>query len=267
MHVELYEKTEPLGSVIHFLTVILESLGWNEEGDTLAMDVGCGAGNVTTKWILPVFPNIKKMIALDHLPGMIQQARANHSHPKVEFHVANFEDSSSVEQWKGQISKLVSIHVFNWFKDQKKCFQTVYDLLQPGGEAALYFVLHSDFYAGVVDVTKDPKWSPYFKGVDSWVPESHFKRYDSSHYKKIAKDIGFSIVFCENEMKVNKLPSEKYAKDLYYSISALAPYVPTNLKEEYKEDLYQHVLRNGGINADGTQVHRASTLEIVLRKE
>ncbi|GIY33694.1 methyltransf_25 domain-containing protein [Caerostris darwini] len=236
MHVELYEKTEPLGSVIHFLTVILKSLGWNEESDTLTMDVGCGAGNVTTKWILPVFPNVKKMIALDHLPGMIQQARANHSHPKVEFHVANFEDSSSVEQWKGQISKLVSIHVFNWFKDQR-------------------------------NVSRPFTISCNQEGVDSWVPESHFKRYDSSHYKTIAKEIGFSIVFCENEMKVNKLPSEKYAKDLYYSISALAPYVPTNLKEEFKEDLFQHVLRNGGINADGTQVHRASTLELVLRKE
>ncbi|GFT36667.1 methyltransf_25 domain-containing protein [Nephila pilipes] len=266
LEVDLYEKAQPLDSVIHFLTVTLKELGWNNGKDDLVMDVGCGPGNVTVKWILPIFPNLKKMIAMDYLPSMIKAATTRNYHPKIEYHTANFEDESTVERWKGQISKLTSILSFHWFKDQAKSFQIIYDLLQPGGEAACYFILGSDYYDAVLEIANDQKWKSFFEKSDICTPESYYKKYDSSHYRKLAEGIGFKVVLCRCEFKINKLPSHKEAKDLFYSICPLVPHVPENERNIFKDELYQSVLKNGGRSEDGTPLHRASTIEIVIKK-
>ncbi|GFT36669.1 methyltransf_25 domain-containing protein [Nephila pilipes] len=230
------------------------------------MDVGCGPGKVTTKWVLPLFRDVKKIVALDYLPSMIEKATAWNAHPKVEYHVRNFEDRSAVESWKGQISKIVSIHCFNWFKNQKEGFQTAYDLLKPGGEAALYFELHSNFFTAVEEITDSEKWKSFFKGIYNYVPESNRKKYDSTHYRKMAESIGFEVLFCQSELKINKFNSHETVKGLYYSVCALVPYVPENRREEFKDDLYQCVLKHGNRNIDSIPLHAATTLELVVRK-
>lgn len=266
LEAELYENTEPLSSVINFLTVTLKDLGWNDGKDDLVMDVGCGPGNVTLKWILPLYPNLKKLIALDYLPSMIKLARTKNSHPKIEYHIADFEDGSTIELWKGQINKLISIHCFNWLKNQEKGFEIVYDLLQPGGEAAFYFVLQSDFYDAVLDMLNNSKWKSLFEGMDNCVPKSYYEKYDASHYQKITEKIGFSVVLCHAHLKVNKLPTHKEAKDLYFSICTLIPRIPESRREEFKKEFYQSILDYGGMSNDETPLHRALTLELVLRK-
>lgn len=266
MHAQLYESVKPLDSVVHFLKVTLKDLGWYKQKEELVMDAGCGPGHLTLQFILPLFPDVQKLVALDYSSSMIETARSNYSHPRIEYHTANFEDKSDLKRWNCQVTKLVSIHCLNWLKNQKQSFQNVYDLLQPGGEAAFYFVLVSDFYAAVVDIYNDPKWSGYFKGVDNRVPESHTKKYDSTHYKKIVEDIGFEVLLCRDELKVNPLASEKEAKDLYYSLTVLVHHVPQNLKDDFRDDLYDYVVKNGGIAEDGTLVHRAVSLELVVRK-
>ncbi|CAL1293350.1 unnamed protein product [Larinioides sclopetarius] len=266
MNAQLYESVKPLDSVVHFLTVTLRDLGWYKQKEELVMDVGCGPGHVTFQFVLPLFPNAEKFVAVDYSSSMIEAARSNYLHPKIEYHVADFEDKSDVQRWNGQVTKLVSIHCVNWLKNQKQSFQNTYDLLQPGGEAAFYFVLISDFYAAVVDIYNDPKWRGYFEGVDSRVPESHCKKFDSTHYRKIVEDIGFDVLLCRDELKVNPLSSEKAAKDLYYSLTVLVHHVPQSLKDEFRNDLNEYVVKNGGKTEDGTLVHRAVTLELVVRK-
>ncbi|GFY74871.1 methyltransf_25 domain-containing protein [Trichonephila inaurata madagascariensis] len=236
---ELYESTEPLNSVISFLTVTLKELGWNDGKEHLVMDVGCGPGNVTVNWILPLFPNHKKMIALDYLPSMIELARTKNFHPKTEYHVADFEDGQG----------------------------------------------------------------PFFlQGIDNHVPKSCYEKYDASHYRKIAEKTGFSVVLCQTDLKVNELASHQDAKvklyaylkervyqgvdltwsftlfvrrvlrnqrrqvNLLFSICTLIPHIPESQKDEFKKEFYQSILEHGGITDDGTPVHRALTLELVLRK-
>ncbi|GFQ83194.1 methyltransf_25 domain-containing protein [Trichonephila clavata] len=263
---ELYESTEPLNSVISFLRVTLKDLGWNDGKEHLVMDVGCGPGNVTVNWILPLFPNLKKIIALDYLPSMIELAKTKNFHPKTEYHVADFEDGSATEVWNGQITKLISIHCFNWFKNQEKALQIAYDLLQLGGEAALYFIVQSDYYDTVLDITNNSKWKSLFEGIDIHVPKSCYEKYNASHYRKIAEKIGFSVVLCQTDLKVNELPTHQDAKDLLFSICTLIPHIPESQKDEFKKEFYQSILEHGGITKDGAPVHRALTLELVLRK-
>ncbi|GFU23595.1 methyltransf_25 domain-containing protein [Nephila pilipes] len=209
---DLYDRRQPLDSVIYFLTVTLKELKWNDGRKNVVMDVGCGPGNTTIEWILPLFSNLEKLIALDSLPSMIEIATAKNCHPKVEYYIADFNDRSAVERWKGEITKLISVNCFHWLKDQEKCFQLVYDLLQPGGEAACYFLLESYFYDAMIQIKSDPKWKDHLEDVDMCIPESHFNKYDSSHYRKMVENIGFEVVLCQSEIKINRLPSHEKAK-------------------------------------------------------
>ncbi|PRD35480.1 UNVERIFIED_CONTAM: hypothetical protein NCL1_11508 [Trichonephila clavipes] len=92
---DLYKRVYPIDSVIQFLSVTLKELGWYEGQRNLVMDVGCGPGDVTVKWILPMFSNLDKVIALDCLQSMIEKAIDKNYHPRVEYHTINFEDGSS----------------------------------------------------------------------------------------------------------------------------------------------------------------------------
>ncbi|GFY71780.1 methyltransf_25 domain-containing protein [Trichonephila inaurata madagascariensis] len=210
MHFEAkwYARSEPLQSVVHFIKVTLKELGWNDGTEDLVMDVGCGPGKVTTKWVLTLFQEVEKIVALDYLSSMIEKARTLNAHPKVEYHVGDFEGGSTTENWKGQVSKMISIHCFNWFKTQRESFLTVYDLLQPGGEVALYFELHSDFFSALEEITYSEKWKSFFQGIYNYVPESNRKKYDSSHYRKMVEEIGFEVRFCQSELKVEDVVSD-----------------------------------------------------------
>ncbi|GFW79757.1 hypothetical protein TNCV_2589771 [Trichonephila clavipes] len=60
--------------------------------------------------------------------------------------------------------------------------------------------------------------------------------------------------------KIEKSP------DLLFSICTLIPHIPESQKDEFKKEFYQSILEHGGITDDGTPVHRALTLELILRK-
>ncbi|GIY33692.1 juvenile hormone acid O-methyltransferase [Caerostris darwini] len=201
---ELYSpQCIPVESSKRFVKKILPELGWDKNiEDEVVMDVGCGAGGTTAKLIFPLFTHSKKIFAVDFLPGMIDLAKRENSHPLIEYSVANIGDWSTVKQWEDQITKLVSIHCFEWVKDQKKCFQNVFKLLKKDGQAALCFVLQSSFYDSVLEIEKNAKWRKFFEGIDNYVSESHYKKYDYFYYKQILEDIGFDIVYCREEVKM-----------------------------------------------------------------
>ncbi|GFW79760.1 ATP-dependent DNA helicase [Trichonephila clavipes] len=57
---------------------------------------------------------------------------------------------------------------------------------------------------------------PFFlQGIDNHVPKSCYEKYDASHYRKIAEKIGFSVVLCQTDLKVNELASHQDAKDAF----------------------------------------------------
>ncbi|GFY69812.1 methyltransf_25 domain-containing protein [Trichonephila inaurata madagascariensis] len=102
--------------------------------------------------------------------------------------------------------------------------------------------------------------------VDLCIPESYYKKYDSLHYQKLVEDIGFKVVLCRSEFKINRLPSHEEAKDLFYSICSVLPHIPAEHRQVFKDDFYQSLLDNGARNDDGAPLHRALTLEIVVQK-
>ncbi|GFT62182.1 methyltransf_25 domain-containing protein, partial [Nephila pilipes] len=91
---EIFSQLDrPWDSIARFLSRTLPELGWDRgDQEEVVMDVGCGPGRITLEFILPLFPNLKNIIAIDAVPSMIKLARTLNPHPKIEYSVANFED-------------------------------------------------------------------------------------------------------------------------------------------------------------------------------
>ncbi|GFR02559.1 jhamt [Trichonephila clavata] len=90
---ELYNTMDkPWETIIYFLNKTLPKLGWNSDQPEVVMDVGSGPGYLSKHYILPAFPNVKKLIAMDATASMIEVAKVRHPHPKIEYVVANMED-------------------------------------------------------------------------------------------------------------------------------------------------------------------------------
>ncbi|GIY45323.1 methyltransf_25 domain-containing protein [Caerostris extrusa] len=266
---ETYSKLDrPWDSVVRFIKVTLPEMGWSSgDKEETIMDVGCGPGRLTRHFILPCFPSLKKIIAIDAVPGMIEQAKKLHPHPKVEYIVGNFEESSSLNQWKGKLTKFISIQCFNRMKDQKCAFKTVYDLLQPKGEAAFLFLLHNGYYEAIMKIVKDPKWKSYFKfNIEDSIPTSQLKNYNSLHFKNMVKDVGFSVRHCQETQNVTTFPTDEDYIEFYYSVCPLAPFIPKDKVEEFKKDLLNYTSKQNGRNSDGTPVDKSTTLEMILQK-
>ncbi|GFT36671.1 methyltransf_25 domain-containing protein [Nephila pilipes] len=267
--VDIYSQLDnPWDSIVRFLNITLREMGWsNGDQEEVVMDVGCGPGRLTSEFILRIFPNLKKIIALDAESNMIEKARCLHPHPKIEYDVANFEDRSLIELWNGKITKFISVHCFNRMQDQKGAFQRVYDLLPPNGEAGFVFLLHNGYYDALQYLAKDLKWCSYIPfDIEDCIPKSHAKGYTSFHYKKMLEGIGFEIRHCQQVQNVTTFLSDELYTDFLYSVCELTPYIPNDVKKDFKKDLLHYTLKQNGRNDDGTPVDRTTTLELVQTK-
>ncbi|KAG8182115.1 hypothetical protein JTE90_002610 [Oedothorax gibbosus] len=245
MDPSLYNTLEkPTTSVGQFFSgPVSKTFSNMDTQDQVVMDMGCGPGNITTKSIVPLFPNLKKVLAVDILPNMIEFAKKNNSHPKVDYSVGDISQWSSVEKWGGEISNFFSIQVFHWLKDQKEGFRHVHQLLKPGGYAVFFFVLQSTFFDMCSEIESKSKWSEYLKDVNSSVPMSHTENYQPEYYADMVTEIGFKIEYYNGDMKTDVFASDSLYRDLF---------------------LIAHLKRNRRINGLPTQEGRM--LELIARK-
>ncbi|GBN57682.1 hypothetical protein AVEN_216001-1 [Araneus ventricosus] len=236
----------PLESARCFVVKVLPQMGWCRSIDEeVVLDVGCGPGGTTKNLVLPLFQNARKIFAIDAVPGMIALARKENFSPQIEYFIADIEEWSTVKHLENQITKLVSILCFNWLKDQRKAFYNTYRLLKQGGEAAIFFALQGGFFAATLDIQKNPKWSNFFKGVDTFVPESQHMGYGATYYKKMSEEVGFEVLYCKVEERIDVFTSEGEYRKFYTSICVLREYVPED-RSGVRERLHGRAHRKNG---------------------
>ncbi|GFY70521.1 hypothetical protein TNIN_188941 [Trichonephila inaurata madagascariensis] len=197
---------------------------------------------------------------------MVELAQRRNFHPKIRYSVANIEDWSTIKHWKGQITKMVSVYCFHWLTDQRKGFQNVYHLLNPGGQAAILIVTGTPLASAVSEMQNNPKWNNFLKGIDTYIKGYNHSKFNTSFYSKILGEIGFEILHCKREVKNDVFVSEKQYRDFFTSICVSTSHIPVDRKKEFLNEFFETLDRHNGRNVNELPVHRGRIMELVIRK-
>ncbi|GIY61604.1 methyltransf_25 domain-containing protein [Caerostris darwini] len=264
-----YSKSQVhLQSVQDFLLDVADKANIRTTAKQVVLDVGCGPGMGTKELMLPlVQEHLEKFYAFDVSPVMIEIAKQKNSDKNIEYFVADMEDWKQLERWEGRITTLMSIHCFNWVRDQRKAFEDVKKLLKPNGVACLLFPLQATFYDAVEDIKVHPKWKDSLMGVDDRIPESHKKKWDSKHYLDIVQELGFEIIRCESRSIRDVAVSDDHYKLFFSSLCVFLESIPESKREEFKQDFFEELLKkNGRTGEQKLPYHDGCMLDIIIKK-
>ncbi|GIY70183.1 methyltransf_25 domain-containing protein [Caerostris extrusa] len=277
-----------LQSVQDFLLDVADKANIRTTAKQVVLDVGCGPGMVTKELMLPLIQeHLEKFYAFDVSPVMIEIAKQKNSDKNIEYFVADMEDwygilrilssegytnsafklRKQLEHWEGRITTLMSIHCFNWVRDQRKAFEHVKKLLKPNGVACLLFPLQATFYDAMEDIKVHPKWKDILMGVDDRIPESHQKKWDYKHYLDIVQELGFEIVRCESRSIRDVAVSDDHYKLFFSSLCVFLESIPESKREEFKQDFFEELLKkNGRTGEKKLPYHDGCMLDIIIKK-
>ncbi|XP_055945933.1 juvenile hormone acid O-methyltransferase-like [Argiope bruennichi] len=264
----LYSKYHHLQErdVNDFLLASASILNWGNLTNKVVMDVGCGPGNTSCSWFLMLFPAVKGLIGIDVQEEMIGLAKILNPHPKIEFMVADITDETSVECWEGTLNKVISTWCFQFIKDQQIAFRNIYNLLRPGGEAAILFEINSSYHVCYEEIMKSPKWNTIFESVAAEYPEICTQNVNAAHYKQLLTEMGFKVVMCTKKQKSFTFSSDDDCIGYALSMFAWHKKVPDERMEEFRSDLLQEFSKYGGRESNGRITIHYSLMNILVKK-
>ncbi|GFY63809.1 methyltransf_25 domain-containing protein [Trichonephila inaurata madagascariensis] len=160
---------------------VSDKLKWNLHDMELLMDVGCGSGERSTKYITFLYPRATEIIAIDPRKELIAEAKKFNQYSKVDYVVADISDWDSLEMWKGKVSHMVSLRYLNFVLDQRLAFDNMFHLLKTDGEVVLLFPTGAEVYQ-------------YIQNDTILVPEAIERRWDREMYELLLEEVGFTVI-------------------------------------------------------------------------
>ncbi|RQG91811.1 methyltransferase domain-containing protein [Natrarchaeobius chitinivorans] len=96
------------------------------------LDIGCGSGALT-KTLPDLFPEAR-IVGIDESADQIRKARQDHTHPKVDYEVADISD------WDAERSFdiVMSNSTMHWVQRQDDAYQNIRSAMNPGGILAVH---------------------------------------------------------------------------------------------------------------------------------
>nr|UJH41153.1 juvenile hormone acid methyltransferase-8 [Pardosa pseudoannulata] len=249
-----------------FLENFVRRMDWSRQDSDVIMDIGCGPSGVCDTFCLSTFPRLKKFIGVDISENMIELAKEKNEDQRVEYHIADIENKDTVEKWFQQITKVISIYCLHWTKNLEEASRNIYNLLKPGGEAALLIAVTCNTWDCYESLYSNPKWNKYIKDVYSYVPESHHNKYGIGYFSRLFEKVGFKVLLAEYQDRKFTFENDKACKEMWYVLCAFTNHIPIELKEDFTNDLFKGFLKYNERNSEGKPVMIYSSIEILLQK-
>lgn len=117
------------------------------------LDIGCGSGDVTLEIITKVLPEyFERLVGVDLSEEMIRFARDHNSHPCISFE--QLDIGLELEKQKLRdiepFDHITSFNCLHWVTSgQPTTVANMFNLLKPGGDMLLLFVVTHPIYKGL----------------------------------------------------------------------------------------------------------------------
>ncbi|GAB0098067.1 Methyltransferase domain 25 [Sergentomyia squamirostris] len=135
------------------------------------LDVGCGTGDMSKKYIYPLLPaDFSRFVCSDVSRALVQETEKSfEDNPKVIFKTLDIA-GDMLGHKKSAYDHIFSLWCLMWIKDQEKAFKNIYDLLTPGGECFLFFVADHNLIDILYDLAESLKWKKYIHDPKEFYP-------------------------------------------------------------------------------------------------
>ncbi|GFT35021.1 uncharacterized protein NPIL_394191 [Nephila pilipes] len=185
-----------------FIIQCKTKLKWEDLSEDTVMNVGSGTDFFSCRAILEQFPNVKRVITLDH-PYIHREAffwNKNFDHRRVEFRAADIETRVSLQDYEGKINKIVSWNKFHEIRRKEWTIENMFYMLKPGGSIAIWFHVDNPDYVWLWKMISIGKWNQYKTDL--------LRPYISGdlgveYYKERMQEAGFHNVLAVMKYKLN----------------------------------------------------------------
>uniref|UniRef100_A0A023G764 Putative juvenile hormone acid methyltransferase n=1 Tax=Amblyomma triste TaxID=251400 RepID=A0A023G764_AMBTT len=209
------------------------------------LDIGCGTGDITREHILPRCPPCRRIVATDFSTKMLEYARQNFPHPKIEY--KHLDIGMEVEQFlaeHGTFQRVYSLRTLHWVKDQAKAFANISRLMSSGGECLMLFLGRCDVFDFIRRMAKMEPWTKYSDVSEGAVPKTHDVT-DAAELKSYVENLvhsaGLTLVTLDIWQRESSFLDTEKAVEIFLMSNPVLPILPEEEKEAFIADARKHV--------------------------
>ncbi len=103
----------------------LKLFEWNKDGNDSLLDIGCGSGDVTIDFLLPLLPeNSSTLIGVDKSEDMVKYCKEKYKSDSLRFHELDIEkklsgDAINTDLQPGKFNYVTSFFTLHWIQNQR----------------------------------------------------------------------------------------------------------------------------------------------------
>lgn len=169
-------------------------LQWRSDGCDSILDIGCGSGDVTIDYLLPILPmNFQRLVGADLSGEMVDYARKQYANTRISFE--QFDLGIDLEkQLLRQIEPfdhIVSFYCLHWIQHQTKAIQNLYKLCKPNGDVLVIFLAQNPIYEIYQQMAKNQRWSKYMTDVERFISPYQNSDEPADDFSRLLVESGF----------------------------------------------------------------------------
>lgn len=144
---------------------------WRADGRDSLLDIGCGSGDVTVDYVLPLMPaTYTRLVGADLSDGMLRHARETFADALPRL---SFERLDIGLPLPGPAAKpfdhITSFYCLHWVQDQRQAMRNVFELLAPAGDCLLVLLAANPIFEVYRRLCRQTRWAPYMMDVARFI--------------------------------------------------------------------------------------------------
>lgn len=170
-------------------------LQWRSDGCDSLLDVGCGSGDVTIDFLLPILPiNFQRLVGADISEEMVEFARQQYPDPRISFD--KFDLNTDIDKQSicnaEPFDHITSFYCLHWVQNQERAVQNMYKLLKPDGDMLLVFLAKNPIFEIYKQMSLSKNWAKYMTDVDHFISPYQYSKNPADQFGKILYSSGFT---------------------------------------------------------------------------